>query len=129
MSNKTCPNCGKTFQRTRDYEYHINPTRKFPCIAPKIDVAPICTKFTPNCTKITQNSTKFTPKISNNNLICIHCNKSFTRPSSLNRHLEGRCKNIPHKIQIGSNNDIESLKKIVEDQNKVIETQIGRAHV
>jgi len=129
MTLKTCPNCGKTFKRTEHYNNHVNPNRKFPCIAPKIDVAPICTKITPNCTKITPNSEEFEPKSLNNNLICLHCNKSFTRPSSLNRHLEGRCKNVPNRIQKGGNNDVESLIKIVENQNKKIEELEKKIHL
>ena len=45
MTIRTCQNCGKTFDRKSVYDNHINPNRKFPCIAPKFDIAPILHKF------------------------------------------------------------------------------------
>ena len=108
MTLKICSNCGKIFKRTEHYNNHIDPNRKFPCIAPKIDVAP-------NCSKIAQKDSKIAQK----KLNCHYCDKIFDRSYNLNRH-EAICKK-KNCVQILENDDIDSLKKIVEDQRKINE--------
>lgn len=111
MPVRTCPNCGKEFKQKIHYDKHIDPNRRFPCLASKFDIAPKCTEITPE-------NTEFAPK----KLTCLHCHESFSRSSSLKRHQEGRCKKMS-AAQIGGNKDIKSLVKIIEDQNKIIGEQ------
>ena len=91
MVEYICNDCNKTYHNKYDYNRHLN--RKNPCksdqnnnhqIAPKITklhhIAPICE------IKNVQN---------NHNIInkqCQYCNKIFTRISSLDRHINDRCK-------------------------------------
>ena len=48
---------------------------------------------------------------------CNNCNKIFTRKSSLNRHLNNRCKQINKEKE----KDINEIKKKLEELEKVVE--------
>ena len=60
--------------------------------------------------------------------VCEHCNKSFSRNSSLKRHIENNCKEALTKVKnnIDNTNEILELKKMVnvllEKNNKLNET-------
>src|SRR5688500_17551174 len=60
--NKKCYNCGKSFRTPADLLKHKN--RKTPCLIREI-----------------------TPEIANNPNRCIFCNKVFSKPEHLTRHL------------------------------------------
>ena len=112
MVSYKCEQCNKIFHKKSHYTNHIN--RKRPC-----------TKVTPNSTKITPNSTKneqIVKKNANenakedvNNKQCPFCKKIFTRPSSVDRHLDGRCK-VKQKQE---NNKKEKIDELVDEIKEI----------
>jgi len=80
MVEYKCDKCHKIFNKKDNYNIHIN--RKFSCKS----LAPEDTKKTPFFTddnKIEE---------SQDSIVCNYCKKSFSRQSSLTRHLNERCK-------------------------------------
>ena len=81
-------------------------------------IPPKPTNDTPKPTKFSSNSGNFIdillrePKPSVNNCVCIYCEKTFARPDSLQRHLNGRCK---------SKENYDELGKLKEDMKFLME--------
>jgi hypothetical protein len=99
---KICKKCYKS------YKSLWNHNKKYHNI-----IAPNCTKNAPNCTKIVPKCTKV------DDISCNNCNKIFTRKSSLNRHLNNRCKQINKEKE--KEKDINEIKKKLEELEKVVE--------
>jgi hypothetical protein len=126
-----CLICNKVFNKKSTYDYHINNKKKLCNPTVNID-APNCTKIAPNCTKIAPNCTdiydiilknthsnnnnhddivnKNNVFLNKNNNSCSYCNKIFTRNSSLQRHLNNRCK---------SKNKYEETKKYYDELDEL----------
>ena len=107
MVTHICPTCNKIFNKKSNYDRHIENKKK-PCVqTTKIEP--------PESAKLTSTSAKFTPNTANslkntelmidllfkepiidntnkNDIICIYCEKIFTRTDSLKKHQNGRCK-------------------------------------
>lgn len=134
MTIRTCPNCGKTFEKKYNYECHIDPNRKFPCLVSQINTQKTAQNCQKNTTILPQNihdlpqNTTFSPQnitiLQKNKLDCRYCGKTLSRYDSLSRH-EVTCKKrdiaAPYQLGGGGGSDTELLIKIVEDQNKINE--------
>ena len=98
-----CDNCNKSFNQKIDYIRHIN--RKYKC---QISSSKIVQNGTPvpNCAKIAQS--------------CNFCNRTYKRPSELNRHYKS-CK---MKKYIDKDNELkEELFKSLLKKMKILEEQ------
>ena len=131
MVNHTCQQCLKCFHKKSAYLYHIS--RKFPCQKREPDntINVNTQMFTSNTVTQQQNVEKpkiLTQKIEetkndiNNdnidkNLICPHCNKTFTTVSSKLRHIKKFCSEIKNDGRSTSNLDL--LKQIKEENNRL----------
>lgn len=104
--------CGMDFGNKKDnYIRHINKKKKCTELH---RIAPNSTEKIENCTE--QKEIKNDNKIKNTSkYICIYCNNTFTRQTSLNRHLEDRCKNKPETTL---NNMLTETER---ENNKLIE--------
>jgi hypothetical protein len=112
MVEYKCHKCNKIYKHKGEYERHIN--KKNPCdlklphnIQYQQDAANVQTKQI-DAAKI-QEIVRF--EINTNNHQCSYCNKSFTRKSSLNVHINDRCKN---KKKDDSEKDILIKKLLAE---------------
>ena len=127
MPKHICILCNKEFNRKSNYDYHINNKKKLCTLINKIALQktvnfPSKSVNLPleiiNDTHITTNDVKNTehiidlllkePNVDNNNnheIICIYCEKFFTRTDSLKKHQAGRCKS---KV---NHDEFEDLKK------------------
>ncbi len=117
MVNYICKNCFKEFKKKDDYIKHTE-RRKYPC-KPITVISPENTTIPPNkfeLPPISQNSAEFASKVAEfaldnneqykdeikaveNDIICVHCDKTFTRVDSLRKHQNGRCKVLTHSNQ------------------------------
>ena len=126
MPNHICILCNKVFNRKSNYDYHVRNKKK-PCIPiikndtpESAKVTPESAKITPNMTNISENTDKMIELLfkeplndnnNNNNIICIYCEKTFTRTDSLKKHQSGRCKSkVNH----------DDLKELKEDMKIII---------
>jgi len=139
MVNYKCPRCGYETHIKTIYTRHLG--RKVICkpilsnndlsgeynkykIVDKISnphkstkIPQNTTKYTNDTTKIPQNATKYT--FNNTKLVCEHCNKTYSRIDSLNRHLK-KCSEKKNDDEEKQNliNLIEVLNKQIEEQKK-----------
>ena len=108
MVSYFCINCKKEFNKKSNYLNHIQNKKK-PCLIQKLNShqnAQFCTEKTPKSTEktlvlISNTEQKEYNDINNNinnNYICNFCNTSFTRSTTLKRHLLERCKISPRFI-------------------------------
>ena len=117
MVNYICPKCNKIFKQKSHYVEHTENKKK-PCDKSDLLVPPIPTNTPPIPTNISSNSTNLIdillkePDPSINNCVCMYCEKTFARPDSLQRHLNGRCK---------SKENYDELGKLKEDMKFLIE--------
>jgi hypothetical protein len=103
MTIYTCFICNKVFNRMCNYKYHMED-KKRPCSSENTKEE---SKNTENLENIHENESNniydllfnMTDKLKNVNLInstnmnvCLYCDKTFTRYTSLQRHLKERCK-------------------------------------
>ena len=110
----TCPNCKKEFNKKSTYDYHIENKKK-PCLIkltfepPKsANVPPKNAKLKPKNAEsmtIASDTLKNTEKMidllfkepviddtNKHDIICVYCEKVFTRIDSLKKHQKARCK-------------------------------------
>jgi uncharacterized C2H2 Zn-finger protein len=97
MVEYKCDRCNKLFNKKPNYTVHIN--RKFPC---KRVIGRVGLKNNQKQSKtiiqqsqtITNQSQKIKPsnEASKNNLNCAYCNKDFSHPNNLHRHIKTYCK-------------------------------------
>jgi uncharacterized C2H2 Zn-finger protein len=113
-----CDRCLKSFDQKCHYTYHIN--RKNPCIEIVKNCALKSTEKHSNDTQHIESDEKVCTET--DKLECTYCWLTFTRQSSLNRHINNICK-------IKKNNDTnmeelyQELVKKMDIQNKHIELQ------
>lgn len=110
MVNYSCPKCNKVFNRKSTYVNHTE-NKKYPCDNSNLNVPPKPTEAPPKPTNLKDLLLK-EPKPNINNCICMYCEKTFARPDSLQRHLNGRCK---------SKENYDELEKLKEDMKILFE--------
>ena len=103
MVEYKCERCGKIFKQKSHYDNHLN--RKNPCTKMQ---HPAAAEQQPAANK---------EIVIINNKQCLYCKKIFTRVSSLNVHLENRCK--VKKQQ--DNQKEELLNKLVDEMTEMKE--------
>ena len=123
MVKYNCDTCKKVFKQKIDFDRHKN--RKIKCISEQQDVISDVIQYNtlnPHKTTITQNTEIKTTKlpqsshitdtpIIDHKLICINCNKKYSRLDSLRRHQFYYC--LPNEDTFKSNNNvIELLSKM-----------------
>ena len=93
-----CENCKKEFNKKSNYLNHIGNKKKS-CSQLKLNMhqnAPKCTKKATKCTEENYNFTDINKEKecndTNKGYICNFCKTSFTRSTTLKRHLLERCK-------------------------------------
>jgi hypothetical protein len=105
MVNYICPDCGKDFGNSK-CQLNKHSNRKFPCKKIEIisppktpEIAPTVPEFAPEfAPEILKKEQKITATEINNKkdklkeICCQFCNSIFTRNTSLDRHLQSRCK-------------------------------------
>jgi len=121
-----CNTCNKEFNKKSTYDYHVK-NKKNSCNKDVKTITPNCSEPAPNCSKIVPENTNiniidmldiFKKKdendIENNNKIicCMYCDKTFSRNTNLQRHLNGRCK---------SKVNYDELEKLKEDMRIIIQ--------
>jgi hypothetical protein len=133
MVSYRCDNCFKVYFKKSHYKAHL--ARKNKCEAPSDSdddnekelhqIAPNVKKHQKPCTKLHQNAPiildyedkKIETKEINDekDIFCKYCNKSFVTNYSLNRHLNGRCKEKDKKIEQENAKKDEILKKLLDE--------------
>jgi hypothetical protein len=134
-----CKNCKKEFNKKSNYINHIENKKK-PCLRQTFIVhqkTPKCTEKTPKCTEKTP---KCTEKINtfynltilkeqeetNKGYICNFCKTSFTRSTTLKRHLLERCKIRKEEIREKEAIFQELLQQniLLKDQNEKLNNKL-----
>ena len=147
-----CPTCNKFFNKKSNYDRHIQNKKKS-CIPITKTEPPESAnnmqkiaKNTPN-TASTSKSTEqmidllfkepFIDNTNKNDIICIYCEKVFTRTDSLNKHLNGRCKSkmnhdefeiLKKKMNLIINNyhNLENNYQKLENENINLKNKIDK---
>ena len=100
MENLTCPKCGKQFNKKYNYTIHLN--RKFSC-----DNSIIIIK-----------SKSDRLQLSHTNIKCPKCNATFSRNSSLQRHMTNSCL-VMQKEKEQEEAKQEILNEILEEMAQI----------
>ena len=117
----TCPTCKKDFNKKSTYAYHIENKKK-PCLTKPIFDPPKTAKASPKTAKLTPKTAKnrqinaenlliasdalkntekmidllfketIIDDVNKHDVVCMYCEKNFTRTDSLRKHQKGRCK-------------------------------------
>jgi hypothetical protein len=132
MVNYFCPTCNKDFNKKSNYINHVQNKKK-PCNQNELKMhqnAPKCTLNAPKCTE----NTIFQVDILNKKVIedtkkgyiCNFCDVSFTRSTTLKRHLIERCKARKEEIQEKEAIFQELLKQneLLKNQNEKLNNQL-----
>jgi len=114
MVEYKCDGCNKTYINKYDYTRHIN--RKNPCLKEIV-------KSSQNEPNVSQAEAKIA-KIDKNSIQCNYCKRVFTLKSSLNKHLQDRCK--VKKEDINTKEEIyqtllKQMKEMEENNKKQIQ--------
>jgi len=127
-----CENCKKEFNKKSNYLNHIENKKK-PCAQLKLKMhqnAPKCTKKATKCTVKnpifdTDNDEKEYKEL-NKGYICNFCKTSFTRSTTLKRHLLERCKIRKEEIREKEAIFQELLQQniLLKDQNEKLNNQL-----
>jgi hypothetical protein len=127
-----CQNCKKEFNKKSNYLNHIENKKK-PCTQLKLKMhqnAPKCTKKATKCTEknpiFEQDNDKKEYKDTNKGYICNFCKTSFTRSTTLKRHLLERCKIRKEEIREKEAIFQELLQQniLLKDQNEKLNNQL-----
>jgi hypothetical protein len=132
MVNYFCPNCNKDFNKKSNYINHVQNKKK-PCNQNELKMhqnAPKCTKNAPNYTENiniqVDNSSQKVIEDTKKGYICNFCDVSFTRSTTLKRHLIERCKARKEEIQEKEAIFQELLKQneLLKNQNEKLNNQL-----
>jgi len=127
-----CQNCKKEFNKKSNYLNHIENKKK-PCTQLKLKMhqnAPKCTKKATKCTGknpiFEQDNDEKEYKDTNKGYICNFCKTSFTRSTTLKRHLLERCKIRKEEIREKEAIFQELLQQniLLKDQNEKLNNQL-----
>jgi hypothetical protein len=127
-----CKNCKKEFNKKSNYLNHIENKKK-PCEQLKLKMhqnAPKCTENAPKCTEknpiFDTDDDEKEYKERNKWYICNFCKKSFTRSTTLKRHLLERCKIRKEEIREKEAIFQELLQQniLLKDQNEKLNNQL-----
>lgn len=124
MPIRYCPNCNKNFNHKGTYDRHVNPDRKNPCIQIQL---PKHKENDPKQSKLIQNDHLHDPKrskntrfeLDENELKCLHCDKKFSNPSNLKKHVLRSCRIIKQK-QEEKELVIQQLMEQMDDMKREI---------
>ena len=132
MVNYFCPTCNKDFNKKSNYINHVQNKKK-PCNKNELKMhqnAPNCTENAPKYTEdiIIQvdTSNKKVIEDTKKGYICNFCDVSFTRSTTLKRHLIERCKARKEEIQEKEAIFQELLKQneLLKNQNEKLSNQL-----
>ncbi len=132
MVNYFCPTCNKEFNKKSNYINHVENKKK-PCKINELNMhqnAPKCTKNAPKCTQINHVNDKIinekVKEDTKKGYICNFCNISFTRSTTLKRHLIERCKVRKEELQEKEAIFQELLKQneLLKNQNEKLNNQL-----
>ena len=125
-----CENCKKEFNKKSNYINHIENKKK-PCLQQKLILHQKTPKCTNNIVKYTEKSVFSIQNIkqkeyNNKDYICNFCKTSFTRSTTLKRHLLERCKIRKEEIREKEEIFQELLQQnmILKDQNVKLNNQL-----
>ena len=127
-----CENCKKEFNKKSNYINHIENKKK-PCLQQKLNLhqkTPKCTEKSPKCTEkiyiLDSNNDVKEYKEMNKGYICNFCKISFTRSTTLKRHLLERCKIRKEEIREKEAIFQELLQQniLLKDQNEKLNNQL-----
>ena len=123
----TCPSCKKEFNKKSTYDYHVQ-NKKSPCEKNDVLIAPNCSNNAPNCSNnapinsnvnimdildiIIGKNDNGNININDKIISCMYCDKTFTRNTNLQRHLNNRCK---------SKENYDELEKLKKDMKLIID--------
>lgn len=124
MVQYKCDKCNKLFDKKSNFLYHIN--RKIPCFDQSSLIQNESEKSKKECKRYTasNNDKAYSDLVERNELQCQDCDKIFSSKSNLNRHLNGRCKEINNNNENEKTQIFEKLLREVEElkeRNKQIE--------
>lgn len=127
-----CQTCKKEFNKKSNYLNHIENKKK-PCTKLKLNMhqkTPKCTEKATKCTDKITNNTNLTivkeQEDTNKGYICNFCKTSFTRSTTLKRHLLERCKIRKEEIRDKEEIFQELLQQniLLKDQNEKLNYQL-----
>jgi uncharacterized C2H2 Zn-finger protein len=121
MVEYICNTCKKVYKHKSDYTKHLN--KKIPC-----------KENPPNIRQNPPNIRQNPPKKEEKRIMCMYCDKTFTRSDSLNKHVKDRCKvkkqqnENNEKILNGLINEMNEMKQKIgelEKENKNLQLTIN----
>jgi len=127
-----CENCKKEFNKKSNYLNHIQNKKK-PCAQLKLNMhqkTPKCTEKATKCTEENDNFSNFEEQKeyndTNKGYICNFCKTSFTRSTTLKRHLLERCKIRKEEVREKEAIFQELLQQniLLKDQNEKLNNQL-----
>ena len=110
----TCCNCNKEFNRKSNFDYHMKD-KKRPCVPKKI----LNVSVKPDIINTEKIDNILLKKNMSTN-ICMYCETTFTRNTSLQRHLKDICKS---KKYIDELENLKERLNLVVTENKILKKE------